>query len=200
MFEGFMARKRYADPKRFRLGVALPFETDHLDRTLDFLSDRKELRKRVAASLKTLVQITEQAIGTPGAVRTIEEVQNFADLFDGEAEVVSLVAHSPDHAHVELLGKQVTWTEIARATPQGFAGLIDLMGCSSGPAQDDILRRCAHAEVRGFPDTTDFHIVCWYYARTMRLVCGNRIPYDRAARQAWNECMALGKEQLEDDG
>jgi len=200
MFERFMARKRYSNPKRFRLGVALPFETDHLTQELDFLHDRIELRKHVAASLKTLVQITEQAIGSPGAVRPIETVQNFADLFDAEAEVVSLIAHSPDHEHVELLGNQVSWTEIAKATPQGFAGLIDLIGCDSGTAQDEILRRCKHAEVRGFPDTTDFNIVCWCYARTMRLVCGNRIPYDLAARQAWNECMTLGKEQLEDHG
>lgn len=200
MFERFLARKRYADPQRCRLGVALPFLPEHLERKLDFLRERSDVRRRIATSLSDLVRITERAIRVPGAVCAVERVLDFAGLFDAEAEVVSLIAHSPDNEHVELLGNQVAWTEVAKAAPRAFAGFIDLIGCYSQTAQDEILRRCKQAEVRGFASTTAWHVSSWYYSRTMRLVCGDRIPYDRAARQAWSECMTLGKEWTDNHG
>lgn len=183
--------KPLSDPARFRLAWAIPLDLATADDELDFLRDTDLATKQdVQQKAQALFALALEALGG-GAVRLLRTARDLGELFRGDPEVVTLIAHSPTGQDVELLERDVAFGELLEQVPEGFAGMLDLRVCHAESGWADEVRARRGCSVRAADGELDFRVVGWAYSRTLQLVFGKGLPYDEAARAAWAELSVM---------
>lgn len=184
-----------ADPRRFRLGMALPHRSVELNARYDFFRGKSDsVREEIIGVLAELTRLARQVLGDH-AVHTIECVDDFGSLFEDGVEVVTLFAHSPGRGRVELLGSVVPWHALAEVIPRNTHAIIDLVGCEGEVLADEVRRWPKPPAVYAWSGAAELQSVAFYYAQTLRIVCREHIPYADASKRAWAECLQIGRNE-----
>lgn len=187
-----MARQKpLGDPRRFRLAWAIPLDLTTVDDARDFLRHADiTTRKDVQQTAGALFALAQEALGDD-AVRLLRSPQDLGELFWGDPEVVTLIAHSPTGHDVELLEGLASLDDLLTQIPPSFSGLLDLRVCHAEDNWADRVRRQRPCSVRAAEGELELRVVCWAYSRTLQLVFGKELPYDEAARAAWVELSGM---------
>lgn len=193
-------RARFLDPTRFRLALALPHTFTSREHDLvggeprDFMRGESDRARRAAAERAAGLIDLAQLVCGPSTARPLRRIAEFPAFFAEDPDVVTVVGHSPSPSEIELLDERTTFACMAEAIPRQFAGMIELRICDGEAHGADLIRRARPGCIVRAPyGPLAFGTVVWSYARALRLVVGNRIPYDEAARAVRAELVSLAQ-------
>ena len=180
---------------RFRLGLAVPVDYRDFERDLadgsarDFLRNTSETtRREVAERASRLQGLAHEVLGQVERVHVLRRRADFGRLFDTDAEVVTLVGHSPSPAELELIDERASWQSLIDAIPLNFRGMLDVRVCCAEASMADFVRRTRPDCVVRAPDgKLDFNTVAWSYARALTFLVKDGLPFDEALRATWRE-------------
>ena len=173
--------RRFADPKRFALGIGIPSTMEHWEiRTDGHLRDLASMMAREDARRDIETMGRQADLAARSGVHVVSDLSASAlpDLF-ADKDVVTVAAHTAKDGSIEIFDTSIDRQTFVDDIPAGFDGCLELLYCFSEPLADRIRfsKGClvlGHAEPVGLRNASSMYLMA------LLTVIERGLPYPEA--------------------